>query len=193
MTITMGTPSLKDHGAVMLSDTVKFLKEGFDIPIHVQLTLPGRENIKLLYNSGADTIGVHIETLDKEIFKEMCPGKSKLGFENHLDNLGYAAQIFGENQVSTFILAGLGESKEKTTDGFKKLAEIGVIPYLVPFRPLPNTPLENRSPPSIEYMLELYKKLAETLDEHGVTPLKNKAGCVRCGACSSINEAMEVV
>ena len=38
-------------------------------------------------------------------------------------------------------------------------------------------------------MVEIYSKAAQLMKEYGVNPLKSKAGCVRCGGCSAINEA----
>ena len=42
-------------------------------------------------------------------------------------------------------------------------------------------------------MVEIYKKAAKLMKEYGVNPLKSKAGCVRCGGCSAINEAYKNV
>ena len=38
-------------------------------------------------------------------------------------------------------------------------------------------------------LLDIYIKAAKMMKEYGVNPLKNIAGCVRCGGCSAISEA----
>ena len=92
--------------------------------------------------------------------------------------------------MSSYIIAGIGENDESILTGAEKLASIGVIPYLVPFRPIVGTEFESRPPPTPKRMISLYRRLAEILKAYSVDPSKNKAGCVRCGCCSAIQEAM---
>ncbi|MHA1350120.1 MAG: hypothetical protein ACTSPZ_04690 [Promethearchaeota archaeon] len=42
-------------------------------------------------------------------------------------------------------------------------------------------------------MVEIYIKAAKLMKEYGVNPLKSKAGCVRCGGCSSINDSYKTL
>ena len=42
-------------------------------------------------------------------------------------------------------------------------------------------------------LLNIYIKAGEMMKEHGVDPLENVAGCVRCGGCSAIKEAYKAV
>jgi radical SAM protein (TIGR04043 family) len=186
LTITSGTPNLRDHGAGMIASVVSHLKDYLDIPIHVQLTPPQKEQIQVLYDAGADTVGIHLESFDKKVLNEVCPGKLGFDYRGALKN---AVNLFGENQVSSFILGGLGEDPGTMYVGFEELASIGVIPFLVPFRPLPGSKLQNRLPPEPFYMKELYIELADVLKEYGIDVKKNLAGCVRCGACSAIDVA----
>jgi biotin synthase-related radical SAM superfamily protein len=69
---------------------------------------------------------------------------------------------------------------------------LGVIPYLVPFRPITGTTMENMKPPSTERMIRLYTEVADVLNEFGLHPGISKAGCPRCGGCSALEEAMKV-
>ena len=131
-----------------------------------------------------------MESFDKNVLKAICPGK--LGFD-YIGALKNAVKIFGENQVSSFVLGGLGEDPTSMKAGFEELASLGVIPFLVPFRPLPGAALQNRPPPEPDYMKELYIDLAHSLKRYGLDIEKNLAGCVRCGACSAIDVAMDVL
>jgi radical SAM protein (TIGR04043 family) len=189
MTITTGTPNLKDHGSRMLTNAVDAVKKRVDLPVHVQLTPSEKVYLEQLYTSGADTIGIHVECFDKDVMKKVCPGK--LGFD-YRAALKEAVKIFGENQVSSIIIAGLGEDPKLMKSGFEDLASLGVIPYLVPFRPLPGALLENRLPPDPGYMKRLYIDLAHAIRASGLHIDKHRAGCVRCGACSAIDLAMDV-
>ncbi len=184
MTLTTGTPNFIDHGAKMLAETVEQLKKSANINIHVQLTPPAPQYLNVLFDAGVDTVGLHIETFDKDVLNRLCSGKSSL---EYLKTLEYASNLFGEAQISSFIIGGLGEKIEPTIDGFETLASIGVIPFLVPFRPLSGTKLYNRPRPDPGYMAGLYRELGSILKTYGLDYRKNLAGCVRCGACSALD------
>ncbi|GBE18086.1 radical SAM superfamily protein [archaeon BMS3Abin16] len=188
MTITTGTPNLRDHGSNMLASAVAAVKKNVDFPVHVQLTPPDRRGLERLHKSGADTIGIHVESFDKEVLKTVCPGK--LGFD-YTGAFKEAVEVFGENQVSSIVIAGLGEDPKLMKTGFEELASIGVIPFLVPFRPLPGSLLENRQPPKPGYMKKLYIDLAHVMHESGLRMDRHRAGCVKCGACSAVDLAMD--
>lgn len=191
ITLTTGTIATPDRGATLLAEVAREVKSHQKIPVHVQVEPPENdEYLEMLADAGADTIGVHIETFDRRIRKEVCPGKAETTLEKYYEIWKRSVELFGEEQVSSFLIAGLGEDDENILRGAEELARIGVVPYLVPFRPLVGTEFENKRPPSSKRMIALYKRVAETLKIYGVNPNKNKAGCVRCGACSAVKEAL---
>jgi len=190
-TLTTGTTASPDRGSTLLAEVVREVKSHRNVPIHVQVEPPDEDKyLEMLADAGADTIGIHIETFDREVLMEVCPGKAETMLERYFDAWKLAIELFGEEQVSSFIIAGLGESDQSILTGAEELARIGVIPYLVPLRPIVGTEFENKRPPSPTRMILLYKQVAETLRTYGVNPTRNKAGCVRCGACSAIKETM---
>ena len=89
--------------------------------------------------------------------------------------------------MSSFIIAGLGEDVTNIIEGAELLCDMGVFPYLLPFRPIPGTPLDNSNPPAPETMIYLYKEINSLLKKYGLTSGASKEGCVRCGACSSLS------
>jgi len=190
ITLTTGTTATPDRGSKLLAEIVKEVKACREIPIHVQVE-PPKNNIYLnmLADAGADTIGIHIESFDPVVLKEVCPGKAETKLERYFETWKHSVELFGEYQVSSFIIAGLGESDDSILKGATKLVEIGVIPYLVPLRPIAGTEFEHRLPPKPSRMVSLYKRIAEILETYGMNPGKNKAGCVRCGCCSALKEA----
>lgn len=188
VTLTTGTPPSPDRGALLLSDATMALKEHVSIPVHVQLEpLQDTSFLETLYHVGVDTVGLHVESFDPNVLNSVCPAKPSIKY--FLKAWKNAVQIFGEGQVSTFVIAGLGETDESVVQGAEKVAQLGVIPYLLPLRPISGTFLEETTPPLPERMMKLYRKVAETLHSVGLDPRKNKAGCVRCGACSALQEA----
>jgi len=186
VTLTVGTTGTPDKGALLLTEAVRGVRDVSGVPIHVQLEPVEKKYLEALRDLGADTIGIHVESFDKRVLARACPAKPKV--EGFIGAWRTAVDLFGENQVSSYIIAGLGESDESIIEGAKTLSEIGAIPYLVPIRPTPGTPLEKLRPPAPPRMARLYEQVATVMRDRGVDPTRNKAGCVRCGACSALSE-----
>jgi len=191
VTITTGTPASSDRGARLLAEAAQGLKKSYDVPVHVQLEPP--KDLKVfeeLADAGVDTVGVHVETFDEDVRRKVCPGKSEVSLEEYFRAWREAVSVFGEGQVSTYVIAGLGEADGCLLWGFEEVARIGVVPFLVPLMPIAGTEMEDATPPPPERMLKLYAALRRILLEFGVNPLDNRAGCVRCSSCSALREVM---
>ena len=189
MTFTSGTDENIDEGANRYIELLKGVKNDHpNLPLHVQIeALEDMSYIDRLKEAGADTIGIHIEVLDNRLRKEITPGKFSISYELYEKNWKHAIEIFGENQVSSYILTGFGESKVDFIKDVEKVISLGVIPYITPVRSIPgkkDLPITN-----YQDLLEIYKESAKLMIEYGVNPLENNAGCVRCGGCSAIKEA----
>ncbi|MEM4587373.1 MAG: MSMEG_0568 family radical SAM protein [Candidatus Jordarchaeales archaeon] len=191
VTITTGTPASPDRGARLLAEAARALKGSYDVPVHVQLEPPrGGGAFEVLVNAGVDTVGVHVETFDENVRRKVCPGKSEVSLQEYFDAWRRAVDAFGEAQVSTYVIVGLGESDDCLLWGFEEAARIGVVPFLVPLIPIVGTEMEWAAPPPPDRMLRLYAALRRILLDYGVNPLDNKAGCVRCSSCSALREAI---
>lgn len=191
--LTSGIPNEEDYGAEILAEATKKIKEEYDYPVHVQIVAVGRDELEELYASGVDTIGIHLEAWDPQVLDKIIPGKAKMGRKKFLTSMKAAVEIFGKNQVNSYMLAGLGEDHDKMIEGVEKIADTGSIPFLTPFRPIPGTELEDRNLPRTNYMKKLYKDSASVLSKKNIEPKASKAGCVRCGACSAIKEYMKTI
>jgi radical SAM protein (TIGR04043 family) len=188
ITLTTGTPPGPDKGALLLAEAAKGIKEHVNMPIHAQLEPPKEVKfLEKLYQAGVDTVGIHVESFDKQVLARVCPMKANV--TDYFKAWRHAVEIFGEGQVSSFVIAGLGETDASILEGARELTQIGVVPYLLPLRPLAGTALENVSPPTPQRMTRLYREVCQTLRDYGVDPRRSKAGCVRCNACSALTEA----
>jgi radical SAM protein (TIGR04043 family) len=193
VTLTTGTPTTDDKGIKFYVGLVEALKAIHpSLPIQVQFE-PPRVMLTMdeLQRAGVDSVGIHIESFDKDVLRRMCPGKSRTAIEEYIEAWRYAVELFGEGQVSTYIISGLGENDDSIVPASRLLANLGVIPYLVPVRPMTGTPIENARPPSYGRMINLYRDVADILNESGLNPSDSKAGCPRCGGCSAIDQAMK--
>lgn len=193
MTLTSGTEEGIDKGAKRYVKLLKGIKNNNPkLPLHVQIEpIDDLSYINKLKETGADTIGIHLEVLDENIRKDITPGKAHIPYEIFEKNWKHALEIFGKNQVSSFLLTGFGESNDTFIADLEKLISLGVIPFITPARSIPgmkDLPITN-----YKLLLEIYSEAAKLMKEYGVNPLENKAGCVRCGGCSAIREAYKAV
>jgi len=191
MTLTSGTEESIDKGANRYIELLKGVKQNHpDLPLHIQIeALEDVRYIDKLKEAGADTIGIHIEVLDEKIRKEITPGKAHLSYDLYKKNWKHAVEVFGDNQVSTYILTGFGESRNEFIDAIERIISLGVIPYITPVRSIPG----KKDLPITDYekLLDIYIRSGILMKQYGINPLKNRAGCVRCGGCSAIGEAFK--
>jgi radical SAM protein (TIGR04043 family)/putative N-acetyltransferase (TIGR04045 family) len=163
------------------------IKKVCDLPVHAQF-LPPKNGDKLqeLKTAGVDTVGMHIESFDFDILAEFAPAKAAIGLERYGKAWNKAVEIFGPNQVSSFLIVGLGEREETVITGSEFLAKMGVYPFVVPFRPIPGSTMQDHGTPNHETMKRLYETVVGILQKNGLSTGKSLAGCVRCGACSAL-------
>jgi len=188
VTLTSGSREDEAAAAAHLVECVRMIKKDSGLPIHIQICPPESIDVlRRLHEAGADTIGLHIETFCMETLKRVAPAKAAYGLERYRTGWQQAVELFGQNQVSSFLIAGLGESAASIIDGARQLCRMGVYPYVLPLRPVPGTPLGNERPPAASDMVDLYSAVAAILKEYGMSSKAARAGCVRCGACSCLS------
>jgi radical SAM protein (TIGR04043 family) len=186
--MTTGTPPTEDRGANVLAESALAIKARTGLPIQGQCEPPadfawfGR-----LHSAGVDSLGMHLEAWDEDVRRRIMPGKAEVPVTFYLEAFAAAVAVFGRGQVSTYLLAGLGDSIEGLLEASQHLIEIGVYPFLVPFVPVSGTPLADRPPPSPEFMRSVLQPLGKWLSEAGMTSNTVKAGCPKCAACSTLS------
>src|SRR6195952_2016057 len=141
MVMTTGTSAAPDRGARHLARCVRAVKAAVPgLPIQVQCEPPADLAVLTeLRDAGADAIGIHVESLDDDVRRRWMPGKSTVPLSQYREAWREAVRVFGRNQVSTYLLVGLGEDPEEMIAGAAELIAMGVYPFVVPFRPHPGT------------------------------------------------------
>ena len=112
---------------------------------------------------------------------------NSLPVEYYFKAFASAVAVFGRGQVSTYLLAGLGDTLEALVEGCDLLIQIGVYPFVVPFVPITGTPLAHHPAPSSEFMFSLYQQVGALLKRSSLSSKDIKAGCGKCGACSALS------
>lgn len=188
MVLTTGTPATSDRGAQVLCESAEAIKAAVNLPIQGQCEPPADVVwYQRMKDAGIDSLGMHLEVITPELRKEIMPGKAEITLEQYMSAFTDAVKVFGRGQVSTYILAGLGDSVETLINTGYKLIDIGVYPFVVPFVPIRGTPLEDHTPPTAEFMKSVLAPLGKRLSETGLLAENIKAGCGKCGACSTLS------
>jgi radical SAM protein (TIGR04043 family) len=188
MVMTTGTPPGRDRGAAILAESALAIKQAVDIPIQGQCEPPDDDAwFARMKNAGIDALGMHLEAVTQEVRERIMPGKAQVPLDRYFDAFAAAVPVFGRGQVSTYILAGLGDTKEAILATCGKLIALGVYPFVVPFVPISGTPLESHPGPSPAFMHETLGALAKMLRQSSLQATDIKAGCGRCGACSALS------
>jgi radical SAM protein (TIGR04043 family) len=192
ITLTTGTQADESEEISHLASCCRTLKSQTSLPIHVQIMPPKKPGLlELLKASGADTIGIHIESFDRAALERAAPCKATIEKSHFIASWKNAVVLFGKNQVSSFLIAGMGETPGSIIEGAALLCDLGVYPFIVPLRPIPGTALEAQIPPEPITMIDIYEQVSALLKESGLSWKQSKAGCVRCGACSGLPDFEE--
>lgn len=188
MVMTTGTPASDDRGASVLVESAIAIKAAVDIPIQGQCEPPADDIWhQRMFDAGIDSLGMHLEAVTPEVRADVMPGKASVPLEKYFSSFEAAVKVFGHGQVSTYILAGLGDTAEAILEMSEKLCKMGVYPFVVPFVPISGTPLESLPAPKAEFMAAILKPLSEMIRNSGMKSEDIKAGCGRCGACSALS------
>lgn len=191
--LTTGTVQPPGKEISTLVPCAAAIKKATGLPIHAQFCPPSNmERLDELKNAGVDTVGIHIESFDFETLSRVAPAKAAMGLERYEKAWKIAVEIFGPNQVSSFLIVGLGEKRDSVIQGSKFLSDLGVYPFVVPLRPIPGSIMENVLPPDPEEMKRIYEEVACILKRKGLFASQSLAGCVRCGACSALHTFEQV-
>lgn len=188
MIMTTGTPNVTDRGAAYLTECAQAIRARVNLPIQAQCEPPDDFSwFERMHSAGIDTLGMHLEAADPAVRAKIMPGKAKVPLSYYFEAFEAAVKVFGRGQVSTYLLAGLGDSKETLLSMSDRLIEMGVYPFVVPFVPIGGTPLAHYASPSSDFMFELYQGIGEKLKAANLLSSEMKAGCAKCGACSALS------
>jgi radical SAM protein (TIGR04043 family) len=196
MVMTTGTSAGRDKGAAHLARCVRAVREAVpSLPIQVQLEPPGDlASIQELYDAGARSIGIHVESLDDTARLRWMPGKGAVPMSEYRAAWAEAVRVFGWNQVSTYILIGLGEDPDELVAGCEGLISMGVYPFVVPYRPLAGTlakEVDHVPAPPHSVVYDVTRRVAAALLRAGMLGSDQAAGCAACGACSALGACVD--
>jgi len=151
-----------------LEALVKEIKK-CNIPVSVSCQPLNRQNILLLKNAKVDRIGIALDAATETIFRKTKGDKtgSTYSWIHEINLLKEALLIFGADYVSTHLIVGLGETEKDIIEVIQWCVNLGILPALFAFTPIPGTELEKQSQPNITSYRRL--QLVRHLIVNGIT------------------------
>ncbi|MCW4044351.1 MAG: radical SAM protein [Candidatus Bathyarchaeota archaeon] len=135
-----------------LAALARTIKQHVDVPISVSCQPLNRANMQLLADAGVDRIGIALDAATERLFNEV-KGSGVGGpyrWENQLEHLRDASEVFGRGNISTHLIVGLGETEKEAAACIQQCVDMDVLPALFAFTPIKGTLLEKKLQPQIE-------------------------------------------
>jgi len=193
-TLTTGSTSAPDRGARYVARCGQAVKEASGLPVEVQFEPPADlDVIDEVHAMGVDSVGIHVESFDPRVLAHVAPAKARTGIEYYFRAWERAVSLFGEGQVSTYVILGMGEDPDLTVAGCRRAVDMGVYPFVVPLRPVAGSLMEHVPPPSREYTEQIYRRVVPYLSARRLRADGVAAGCARCQACSAMNTVQNLL
>jgi len=193
-TLTTGSSNGVDRGARYVARCGHAVKEASGLPVEVQFEPPlDLDVIDEVHALGIDSVGIHVESFDPAVLAKVAPAKARTGIDHYFRAWERAVARFGEGQVSTYVILGMGEDPELTLAGCRRAVDIGVFPFVVPIRPVAGSLMADVVPPEREYTERIYRKVAAYMSARGMDVSTPKAGCARCQACSALSSVQSAL
>jgi len=179
ISITSGVAGSAEEEVERAVEAVKALRK-YNLPIGVSV-YPTADSNRKLKEAGVVEVKYNVETMDREIFKRVCPG---MDHDFIIAKLKEAVGLFGRNFVYSNFIIGLGESDETVEAGLEELALMDVVPILraASMHPLRVGEVEIERP-TAERLLKLTRILRRILDEHGLRADVSRTMCLPCTGC----------
>ena len=159
----------------ILEPYIRRIKEELGLLIGVQ-TPPHRDLSRYdgLRAMGVNRVSFCFEIYDRQLFREICPGKdAEYGLDHYLEAVRYCASLTDHGPrhepwvTNGEIIAGL-EPPESSIAAIDWITSVGAIPTVCVFRPLKGTDLEDVAPPKTEEMIPVFRRLYEATMERGL-------------------------
>jgi uncharacterized radical SAM superfamily protein len=123
---------------------------------------------------GVNRVSFCFEIFDRDIFKDVCPGKNaEYGLDYYLAAIAYCASLGRKGPrtepwvTNGEIIAGL-EPPESSIRAIDWITSVGAVPTVCVFRPLMGTDMEDAPPPRTDELVPVFRRLYEACMERGL-------------------------
>ncbi len=123
-----------------------------DVPISVSCQPSGIGDLWRLAEAGVQRIGIPLDAATEDVF-DRIKGQRAGGpyrWRKQFQMLEEAVHIFGDGNVSTHLIAGLGETEKEMVKVMQTCVDAGVLPALFAFTPVRGTKMQDMRQPSLQ-------------------------------------------
>jgi lipoyl synthase len=156
-----------------LNALVRMIKQNADVPVSVSCQPVNSQNLWILSKAGVDRIGIALDAATEKIFDRVkgvgAGGPYKWKDEFLL--LRVAVGVFGEGNVSTHLIVGLGETEREAVNLIQECVDLGVLPALFAFTPVDGTMLSLNVQPKVDVYRRI--QLARYLIVNGLARIED--------------------
>ncbi|MFX0053373.1 MAG: radical SAM protein [Promethearchaeota archaeon] len=127
--------------------------ERTQIPISISIHPLSKDEMIRLHVAGANSIGIALDACTEPLFNRIkgVDRGSPYRWHNHIEALSTALEVFGEGNVATHLIVGLGESEEEIVEFLKEMKRLKVRVGLFAFTNIRGTALEHWSQPDVSF------------------------------------------
>ena len=193
VSLTTATTNSRGKGLDDLVDTARLIQARVKVPLMVEFEplddYPLLDSLlQEARQAGVTTVSCNIECFDENLRREVMPIKGRIQTATYIRTWEKCLEIFGENEVFTVAVVGIGEEDKSILRGIEMAASHRVMTFLVPHSPATGAVYEDMEPPSADRMLSLYKRAVGIYEKYGLDICASHAGCVRGGGFSTIKD-----
>jgi len=193
ISLTTATLDTRGKGLEDLVETARLIQAGVKVPIMLEFEPIVDYSLldsllKEAKQAGVTTVSCNIECFDESLRQEVMPVKGRIPVATYIKTWEKCLDVFGENEVFTVAVVGVGEDDDSILRGVDMAASHGVMTFLVPHSPAKGAVYEDMEPPGADRMISLYSKAVAIYEKHGLDLCACQAGCVRGGGFSAIKD-----
>jgi biotin synthase len=132
-------------------DILARVSDQLNLPTSVCIHPIRTDEMIRIREAGAERIGIAFDACTKELFNEIkgVERRSPYRWEVHMESLSNALDVFGEGNVTTHLIVGLGESEQEAVYFIFKMYELGISVGLFAFTSIRGTHLEGQPQPDL--------------------------------------------
>jgi biotin synthase len=141
----VNSPCFLDELIFYINDLKGYFKDNnLHLPISVSVRLTNIKELQMVFDAGAERVGLPLDVASEDNFAELRGGN----YKNSMDFILNASKRF-PGRVTTHLIVGLKETDKELYNLMKTFFENGITVALFSFTPIKGTRLETLKPPSL--------------------------------------------
>lgn len=163
-----GTYSV-DGGWEIIIKIAQHIRSSCDKEIYL-MSIPPKDVTVLneLKEAGITEVAFNLEIFDRNLAKEIMPGKGNIDLQQYLAAFKNSVRLWGVTGcVRSLLIYGFDADKDFLL-GIEELCKLGVEPIISIFRPLENTGLVTQNPPATLDIFYLYQKCQRIVQKYSM-------------------------